>query len=85
MQKYEFNEYDEEYQDYVSKKIDIDIQVDRLNEYIRHWKMVLEDSNNEIEVKQVKQILTALEYAKYSLEQRRDYLVETELKREGKA
>ena len=79
-----YNEYDEDYQVYVNKKLDVDIQMDRLDDYIKHWKMTLEDNDNEEEVKQIKQILTALDYAKYSLKQRRDWLVETELKRQGK-
>ena len=81
---YNYNEYDEDYQVYVNKKLNVDIQMDRLDEYIKHWKMTLEDNDNKEEVKQIKQILTALDYAKYSLKQRRDWLVETELKRQGK-
>ena len=79
-----YNEYNEDYQVYVNKKLNVDIQMDRLDEYIKHWKMTLEDNDNKEEVKQIKQILTALDYAKYSLKQRRDWLVETELKRQGK-
>ena len=79
-----YNEYNEDYQVYVNKKLDVDIQMDRLDDYIKHWKMTLEDNDNKEEVKQIKQILTALDYAKYSLKQRRDWLVETELKRQGK-
>ena len=55
-----YNEYDEDYQAYVAKKLDIETQLKRINEYIQYWKMK-DDVNNET-------LITALEYVVYNLE-----------------